>query len=85
MKTQPKKIYIISNKKHKFIKAQLFVFHKMFSNIYLLCFRSLFVAELVTSDHVGSMIEGQYSNYVLQKMMDTAPHEVMPALMEVLR
>ena len=40
---------------------------------------------MVTSDKVGNMIEGQYSNYVLQKMMDTAPPEVNPALMEVLR
>ena len=34
---------------------------------------------------VSDMIEGQYSNYVLQKMMDTAPQEMTPALMEVLR
>ena len=34
---------------------------------------------------MGEMIEGQYSNYVLQKIMDTAPPAVAQDLMLVLR
>ena len=48
-------------------------------------FRGAFVSELVSSGRISEMIEGQYSNYVLQKMMDTAPAEAIPQLIEDLR
>jgi hypothetical protein len=41
--------------------------------------------EVVASGRIGEMIEGQYSNYVLQKIMDTAPTTVAQDLMVLLR
>ncbi len=40
---------------------------------------------MVASGRIGEMIEGQYSNYVLQKIMDTAPTTVAQDLMVLLR
>ncbi len=39
----------------------------------------------MASGRIGEMIEGQYSNYVLQKIMDTAPTTVAQDLMVLLR